>query len=326
MAKRGVSGGLVSLLGLNFAALRGTALGRAIGQQWLLGSAFPLSLPWSGFWRANYSVSSWLGTATDGPTLGRKLTESSTPMVAGTPQNGYTPAAGGISTLLTADGPAEQYIGTNTCFIHCVVKLGSVVGPAANVWDDACLLVTGSAATVALGASSSGVAFGVYTSGGPVQTSRVALASGSYAVVQARLDGVNASVSVDGGSWTNVAAADITSGGGNPLIVGADLTGVTTTLDASILEIGVSQKSFSDATALALVAYSQARYAIGYTSRCLVLLNGLVKECPDTGPFGQRLVLSSGRLTTTPTGGKSLVLVSGRRAEAATETGVRVPP
>lgn len=232
----------------------------------LLGASFapPLDLAWTGFWRANYSGSPWPGTPSAGSSAGRDLSEAISPPVGGTPQNGYTPADfGGVSSILRTADPAEGvYIGATTCTIHAVVKVRSAPAPGANVFDDPCLIVTQNSATLALGFSSSGVAFGVYTSGGPVQTAYVPL-TGGYDVIQARLDGTNASVRVNGGAWSSVAATDFASDPTNVLLVGSDYTGAAQFFDALALELGIAALAFGDTSLDASRTAAVTRYALG---------------------------------------------------------------
>jgi len=294
----------------------------------LLGAslASPLNLAWTGFWRANFTGSPWPGVASAGSSAGRDLSEAVTPPVGGATQNGYTPADfGGVASLLRTADPAEgTYLGATTCTIHAVVEVRSAPAAGTYVFDDPCIIVTESSATIALGVSSSGVSFGVYTSGGPVQTAYVALSPG-YHRIQARLDGTNASVRVDGGAWTSVAATDIAADPTNVLLVGADYTGAAQALDAKVLELGVSDQSFSDTELNAVDLAAVVRYGLA-SKRCLVLLDGALRELPTSAPYGLRVILSGGALVTSVAGGKSLVVESGALREATAGEVVLVPP
>jgi hypothetical protein len=54
----------------------------------------------------------------------------------------------------------------------------------------------------------------------------------------------------------------------------------------------------------------------GVSRRCLVLLDGELREYPTSGPSGSRVILSSGVLTVAPAGGTSLVIDGGTIREA----------
>ena len=238
---------------------------QAMALAWLLDHPSPLDLPWTGFWRANYTGSPWPGVESHGPTLGRDLSDGVSPPVGGTAQNGYTPADfGGVASILRTAEPAEgNYLGATTATVHAVVSVRSAPTPGTYVFDDPCIIATENSATIALGVSSSGVALGIYTSGGgPVQTAYVALSAG-YHVIQARLDGTNAEVRVDGGAWSSVAATDFAADPTNVLVVGADYTGAAQFLDALVLELGITSQALTDAQLDAAEAAAVTRYALG---------------------------------------------------------------
>lgn len=294
----------------------------------VFGFESPLNLPWSGFWRANYVGEPWRGEASAGYPLGRDLVEAISPPVGGSLQNGYTPADfGGVSNILRTGEPAEgTYIGTTTVTIHAVVEVRSAPAPGTFVFDDPCIIATENSATIALGVSSSGVAFGIYTSGGPVQTGYVALSAG-YHVIQARLDGTDASVRVDGGAWSSVGATDIASDPANVLIVGADYLGTSQFLDATVLELGVSPEALTDGQLDAVSAYATSRYGLGTGIPCLVVLDGQIRQRPTAAPWGQRIIWDGAKLATAVSSGRSLVLnPDGSIRQATVGESVLVPP
>ena len=294
-----------------------------------LGFETPLDLRWQGFWRANYVVGKpWVGEASEGYPLGRLLSDPTFAPFGGLAQNGYVPADfDGVSNILRTSEPVEgTYIGPTTCTIHAVINVRSAPAPSTEVWDDPCIVVTENSATVALGVSSDGVRFGVYQTGGQVRTAAIALSAG-YHVIQARMDGVNASVRVDGGAWESVAASDFAVDPANVFIVGADYLGTTVALDALILEIGVSAEAFTDAQLDAVTSYANARYGLGTGIPCLVVLNGLVRQRPSVAPWGQRIIWDGAKLATAVSTGRSLVLnPDGSIRQANVGEPVLVPP
>ena len=268
-----------------------------------------------------------MGETTAGTSGGRNLTEGTNPPTGGTVQNGYTPGLfDGTNDLLTADLTADDYIGASSVTVHAVVWVNSAPAPSTYAFEDPCVIVAQYSGIYGLGVSSSGVRFGVYLSTGYVETAPVALSTGAWHVIQARYDGTNVSVRVDGGAWTDAAATDPFAAGGFPALVGVDIVGTTQFLDGEILELGIHDGALSDVECDALYSYAIARYGtVVYTSRCITTYLGRLVECPDVGPFGLRLVLSGGVRTTATAGGKSLVLVGGSIVEASSEVGVRTP-
>ena len=299
--RRWQTAGALTRAALTRAALtRGSAVD--LSRVWLFGHASPLDLPWQGFWRADFTSAPWVSVSTNGPSNARVLEEATFPPAAGTTQNGYAPADfDGTSAILRTDLPAEGvYIGATTCTIHAVVNVRSAPAPAALVFDDPCVLVTAASATLALGVSSSGVAFGIYTSAGPVQPPRVALSAG-YHVIQARLDGTNASVRVDGGAWTSVAATDFAADPTNVLIAGADYTGAAQFLDALILEVGITDQALTDAELDAAEAAAVTRYALGGGAASVSPSAWSATPTWPGATIGARAAVAPSLLTSTPT-------------------------
>lgn len=223
--------------------------------------ADPTTRSWSGYWRADYSASPWVGVATAGASSGRDLTEATNPPTTGTAVNGYVPANfDGTNDLLTADLTADDYVGASAMSVHAVVYIDTAAAPGTYAFDDACIVVAQYSGIFGLGVSSSGVRFGVYTTSGYYETAAVALSTGAWHRVQARYDGTNVSVRIDGGSWTNTAATDPFAAGGSPMLVGVDIVGTTTFLDGKALEVCVSTTAFSDAVMDDIDAYAVARY------------------------------------------------------------------
>lgn len=278
--------------------------------------------------RANFASSPW--RSENYGYVGRELAEATNPPTVGAAQNGWFPSAfdGAVEVLRFA--VAEEVIGVSTGWAcTCVVRFDTLAAPAGASINDPCIFAIGPfSAAVALSVNSSGVCLVQYDGfGASFETARIAVSTGQYYRIQARWDGSELWLRVDNGTpETMPGIASIAAAGTESLVVGANYD-ETAHLHGRILELGFLAEVVPDAPLDAWDAYAVARYfAVAYTSRCLVLLNGRIQECPDVGPFGQRLVLTSGYLTTTPTGGKSLVLVGNTITQAATETGVRVPP
>lgn len=59
--------------------------------------------------------------------------------------------------------------------------------------------------------------------------------------------------------------------------------------------------------------------------RCIVVLNGSLREMPRIAPFGARVVLASGVPTASPSAGRSLLVSAGGLVEAASEAALATP-
>jgi len=222
--------------------------------------AYPHTLAWSGYWSTNYAGSPWVGEATAGASSGRDLTEATNPPATGTARYGHTPADfDGVNDTLSSVNLVEDFM-TDWVTVHAVVKVNSAVAPSAFLYDDPCIINVYASAAICISVTTSGVAFQVYTSTGSVQTGYVPLSLGVVHCVQARSDGTNCSIRVDGGAWTSVANVDpIVTAPGVPLLVGKDYY-ASNFLDADIYTLGVAPSAFSDGTLDSLYAYDRDRY------------------------------------------------------------------
>lgn len=228
--------------------------------------AFPLSLPWTGYWRSSWSLP-WTGEATAGLSLGRDLYEAADFPGSAAAQNGYTPPAfDGTNDLLTADGVAEDYFGTTGWTIHAVVKCNSLAAPGGFTADNEALLSVGpGSAAVNLAFDSDGVTALQYDGiGGTSETARIAVGTTDYRIIQARWTGTQIQCRVDGGAWQSTACTSQVaySGTGETLRVGVNYDG-TKFFDVDVLEIGTFDQSLSDSDLDALKSYAITRYSLG---------------------------------------------------------------
>jgi hypothetical protein len=268
------------------------------------GLAFPLSLAWTGYWRASWSLP-WPGEDTTGPSLGRDLYEAVDFPGSGTAQNGYTPPAfDGTNDLLTADGVAEDYLGATGWTIHAVVRCNSLAAPGGFTADNEALISVGpGSAAVNLAFDSTGVTALQYDGfGGTAETTRIAVGTTDYRVIQARWNGALLECRVDGGSWQSVACTSQVaySGVGEVLRVGVNYDG-TKFLDCDVLEIGTFDQSLLDADLDALYSYADTRYALTAPSTATVVVGTLaVTPAWPLPTLGSRIAVSIDTLAPTP--------------------------
>ncbi len=151
----------------------------------------PATLSLTGWWRAPYSASPWVGTASAGSSGSRNLTEATNPPSAGATLNGYAPAsfdgvndklAGiAISNFFKTDGLAGSF-----------VALLNPTTVAVTVNDDADPKVFGdSTSTMALvlnGIDPAGLLH-YYGADGPVDTTVRVATSGSWVIIRGKWDG-----------------------------------------------------------------------------------------------------------------------------------------
>lgn len=326
-------------LGVTITQPRASARGRWLGvenawatyqeQQVLGADTYDTEESWDAQFlvRADYALAPWRGE-----NYGTQRVNADEPTfepAIGVAQNGYSPAAfDGTADILRTSVPVETLLGggsTLTCL--AVVKVNSAPAPTSFGFESPCVFVTESSATIGLCVSSSGVAFGVYDSiAGWLQTAWVPLTAGAYNVVQAEADGSNLRIRVNGGAWSaSVAYTAIAADPTNVLVIGADYTGATNYLDGDVLEIGFGTRVCDATEHAAQNTYAVTRYGLA-SKRCLVLLDGALRELPTSAPYGLRVILSGGALVTSVAGGKSLVVDAGALREATAGEVVLVPP
>lgn len=281
----------------------------------------------SALWRASYSGVPWLGQ--NYGTSRVNADEATFTPAIGTAQNGYRPANfDGTADILRTSVPVETLLGgASTLTALAVLKVNSAPAPTSFGFESPCIFVTESSATIGLCVSSSGVAFGIYDSiAGWLQTPWVPLTAGVYNVVQAQADGSEIKIRVNGGAWSaGVAYTSIAADPANVLIIGADYTGATNYLDGDVLEVGFSYRVCDAVELAAQNTYAIARYGLS-TLRCLVLLDGHLRQLPTSAPYGLRVILSAGALVTSVASGKSLVVDGGALRESTAGEAVLVPP
>ncbi len=91
----------------------------------------------TGWWRASYAASPWVGTASLGISGTKNLTEATNPPAAGSTLNGYTPAEfDGTNDVLTAAGQINNYMssaaGAGWALVYLDVNNTNAAGTDSN--------------------------------------------------------------------------------------------------------------------------------------------------------------------------------------------------
>ncbi len=228
----------------------------------------PADLSLSGWWRADYGGSPWLGETSAGSSLGNDLTEGTNPPTTGTAVNGHVPSSwDGTNDSLLADGTLGSYIG----------------GPASTGFAGWFLVKsTNSSTSGGYLASSdsdySGVAFELYASGGEVGVYLQNSGSESAFVARAISESVWSLVTFRWtGSFLQVGVNEIpgAAGGGsssaysvtlNPSNIDAmhvgNFQGTLSVFLGQMLEAGFSPTSLSDADFTNIISYVNTRYGL----------------------------------------------------------------
>lgn len=215
-----------------------------------------------GWWRGSYGGSPWIGTASAGGSSGRNISGGDPPTV-GTAQNGFTPADYNNSTNVLAGTTMSTYMSTTAWTIVVLAFVDTVDVGGGGEGE----LISDDVGTLCLGTynSSGNKVFaqhydtGWRGGGQGAGGSEVAITLGAYQAIQARYNGTNIQIRVNGGSFSSSAASAVTSLGGN-MRVGASRAGFGRFFDGRIMEVIVTNSSLSDAVLDEIRSYFNWRY------------------------------------------------------------------
>ncbi len=219
----------------------------------------PATLDLSGWWRASFSESPWVGTASAGSSGSRDLTEATNPPVTGAAVNGLVPADfDGTNDVLTNATAISTLLSASAWSMWALVNLDAINTNNADVWlNDPILCDTGAFWGVHL--KSGGTVHAFQWDGASKSVSET-ISTGAWALVQAKYNGTNLLLRVNSGSWQSAAAGNIST------LTGTLRAGVTPTgghaLDGRIAEIGIADLVISDADFDNIKSYVNSRYAL----------------------------------------------------------------
>jgi hypothetical protein len=217
----------------------------------------PAELSLTGWWRADFSASPWVGTASAGASGSRNLAEATNPPSTTTAVNGHVPAL--------FDGTNDRLVGaTNNNFVlaaggtfFALVKPVTSAANNATAYLNKPLFVDVSQALMGAGFSNSG--FRPYIYDGAYKSLTMAMTIGDWHFVAMTWNGTTLFGRVDGAT-DSVACGSATISG--------FAVHIGTTYDGSIfgnfqaLEMGFANTALSDATLLDIKSYHAARYGL----------------------------------------------------------------
>lgn len=212
------------------------------------------------YWRASFTASPWVGTASVGASGSSNLTEATNPPTAGAAVNGYTPAVFNGTTSVLNDGTLASAIGDGTDFkIWALVKPNSLAADpgyagrfnSPQVFCDADAYFAAFITDAGFGAW---VADGVGTPSDVVKP----VVTGQWQLMTFAYSAGTISVDVDDSGSPATQAYAVAGGLAAATVVGARYD-KTTSLDADILEIGIGPSSIQDSD---LIEYINDRYGL----------------------------------------------------------------
>jgi hypothetical protein len=263
------------------------------------------SLPWSNYFRGSFGGQPWVETASAGVsgTKSNLVTDGARAAPStGTAQNGYTPArytAASNQSLANAGDRGYDIFDTvdgSAGTIVALIRAHSLATANADIRKDAAIYAdTGGSWLLAINASevhglynkdAGGTGWGAVSSGSPLDTT-------NYHVVVMRWGAGVIGLSIDGGTEVtqslSITGLDISW----PIISGRDAS-TTTSLDASLLELGAMRVRMSDTQIANYITYVNARYALSISASA----KKLVAAAGTFALAGQAALLKAQRLLT----------------------------
>lgn len=221
----------------------------------------PGTLSLTGWWRASYAGPPWLARASAGTSgaNGNLVTAGSDPSV-GTPVNGLDPADfNGAGNYLTNGTNNDVFFSGTGSAVFLFNADGPLPVASGTDYADGNLLTDPTNAETTFGITSAG--FGACIYSGAYVRLNTACSSGSWHLGQAKWDGVNLKVRVDGGSWSSTACGSWSMVGPGPVRVGLSY-GAPIYFDGKLLEVMLADSALSDSDFNSIKSYINIRYGL----------------------------------------------------------------
>ena len=221
----------------------------------------PAVLALTGWWRASFAASPWVGTASAGASGSRDLTEAVTPPAVGAPLNSLDPADfDGTNDKIVAAGITDNYVNGNagSVWILFNARTGVAAPGAAAPYATDGLFNDLVGAGLNIGFSTAGFQAGFYDLVS-WDSAIVAASTGAWHLGQAKWDGSTIKARVDSSAWASVARGNLNIGG--VLQVGKNFD-PGTFFDGLVADVGVIDAVLSDSGFDDIKEYVNDRYAL----------------------------------------------------------------
>lgn len=215
----------------------------------------PTTLSPTGWWRASFSASPWVGEA------GGNMTEATNPPTAGTAVNGLTPAQfNGSTRLITTANDFSTYISNGAGSVLCVFYADAASVAAALKYNDP-PLVCDQNNSFNLGFSDGGIGVAFYD-GAWQQPARIACATGGWHLAKVTWNGTTLSYGLDGGAMSTAAAGNYVTNVGSKLRLGQVAVSATAYFNGRILEVLTKNTALSGTDIDNYRSYISSRYGV----------------------------------------------------------------
>lgn len=221
----------------------------------------PATLSLTGWWRASFAASPWVGVASAGSSGSRDLTEATNPPAVGSALNSHASADfdgtnDKIGTALTAADftDVNAYSGW-VLFQADAIGTNSAEGTA---YENDPLIRNGNSNFGVTLRSSPQVQ--VWHFDGAWKAAEVTIATGTPQLVRFKYDGTNIKVSVNSGAYTSRAVGNMSAGTAAMSLGGESFA--ATFFNGRIWDVALTDQVLSDADLDNVKAYINARYAL----------------------------------------------------------------
>lgn len=227
---------------------------------WVAATYDPAVLALTGWWRAGFGGSPWVGTASTGASGSRDLTEATNPPSAGASQNGFTTADfDGTDDKLSNGTLITSFVSDAAGSIAVLFNADTAAADAgASTFYNNPALVAETGGRLAVEFSTAGVGIGTYN-GSSWNAVRAACGTGGWHLAQARWNNTTIEVRVDSGSWQTLARTLVLSA--DTLLIGRTPS-TAAFFDGRVLEVLAAQSRLDDTTFNDIKSYVNARYAL----------------------------------------------------------------
>lgn len=217
----------------------------------------PGTLSLSGWWRASYTGSPFVGRASAGGSGSQNLTEATNPPAVGAALNGLTPADfDGINDVL-GGATLATFQGAAAWSLSLLLKIDTIIATAAGEGQ----ILSDTTGTFGVGTNTASNVILVEQYDVSWKRHTAAISAGAYTLVQAKYDGTNLHLRTNSSAFTQLACGSNATLAGN-LRVGASRAAFAKFFDGQIPELMLSQSAFSTAKFDDIKAYTNSRYGL----------------------------------------------------------------
>lgn len=220
----------------------------------------PATLLLTGWWRANFSASPWVGTASAGGSGSRDLTEATNPPSTGATINSLTPADfDGTNDVLSNATAISTFLSASGWRMWALVNIDAITTNDASAFNNDIIMTdTGAFWGIHVRANGGSPLVYAYQWDGAEKKASASISTGAWTLIQARYDGTNIRLKVNNGTVQTAAAGNILTTTGS-LQVGKN---AAFPFNGRMADLGLVASAGADADFDNIRTYVNARYGL----------------------------------------------------------------